>query len=272
MNNKKPFANWVVDEWDAFIEVWRNRRMLAIIVLVIIVGIVAYWIIDKGAMVRIISDLKAQVAKIQTENKELAVEKNLLRIENTSLKETVAPLLKQAAKEFPGEEINESLKKIVTRLNAVAPLSQPIRVATAAIEVRIKSEESLNSHFMDRGAYIAFAKEGSGFAFGTQKEIFVIMKSLDCFANQLGEGEVAYKALCNMDVGKGITEKPISHLNDANYIEVGFSPMLKKSDVDVTGGSIVCTFNSLVRAELNIPPQKMSNGVIVIRDAKISLK
>ena len=64
----------------------------------------------------------SEVEKMKTDIENLKRDNQLLNQKNGDLELTIAPLIARAAKEFPGEEINESLKKIVSELAARDPL------------------------------------------------------------------------------------------------------------------------------------------------------
>jgi len=74
----------------------------------------------------------------------------------------------------------------------IAPYRQPIRSASATVEVFIQSDESLNTTFMDRGGYLAFVR-------GTDPVLITAGRQSD--VRQLGSGRLlfgcsSFRALC----------------------------------------------------------------------------
>jgi len=137
------------------------------------------------------------------------------------------------------------------RLESVAPYRQPIRTATATVEVAIISDKKVNTTYMDRGGYIAFCKG---------KEALLVMSSTQCTARQTGKGEVIYRAVFNMDAADCAIGKPVYSLKGAKYVQISFLPMPKESKVSV--GKAMCTFTNIVRIEITIPPQKTTKDLI----------
>lgn len=187
----------------------------------------------------------------------LIAENELLRSENKSLKETVAPLLKQAVEKFPGEEINVSLKKVVTLLQKNDPYSQPIRTATATVEVVVASSEDIKTTYMDRGGYIVFAKG---------RDALIVMASTQCTAIQNGKGEIVYRGIFNMDAAHPANGKPLAFLKESEYVQIGFGPLAQKSKI--LRGRVICIFNSQERVEIEVPPQEMMEDKILVTKLK----
>lgn len=141
------------------------------------------------------------------------------------------------------------------RVEVVAPYRQPIRTATATVEVTIISNEKVNTTYMDSGGYIVFGKG---------KEALLVMSSTQCRAWQTGEGKVIYRAVFNMDAADSAVGKPVYSLKEAEYTQINFLPMPKESKV--LAGKAICTFNNIVRTEITIPPQETVKGLIFARN------
>lgn len=131
---------------------------------------------------------------------------------------------------------------------------QPIRTATATVEVTVASNEDINTTYIDRGAYVAFGK-GS--------ESLLMMSSRQCTAKQTGDGQLVYRAVVNMDVSDAAFGKPARFLEEAEYIQISFVPMPKQSQV--TEGRITCIFNGGTLLEMSIPAQEITEGKILVR-------
>lgn len=130
---------------------------------------------------------------------------------------------------------------------------QPIRTATATIEITVASEEDINTTYLDRGAYLAFGK-GS--------ESLLTMSSRQCTAKQQGDGKIVYRAIVNMDVSDAAFGKPVYSLEEAEYIQIGFLPMPEESQVIM--GKITGIFNGGTVLETSIPAQETTNGKIFV--------
>jgi len=198
-----------------------------------------------------------KIQDLQAENRRLIDELNVIRTENKSLRETVAPLLKQAAEKFPGEEINVSLKKLIPLLQKKDPYEQSIRTASATVEVTIESNESLNTTFMGQGGYIAFCK---------RNEALIIMANTQCTAQQIGNGNVVYRGIFTLDAAHPANGKPLSFLKDSEYAQISFIPI--PSNSKVLNGRAICIFNSQERIEFEIPSQQMMGEKIMVRDLR----
>ena len=64
--------------------------------------------------------------------------------------------------------------------------------------------------------------------------------------------------------------KPLSFLKDSEYIQIDFGMM--PSDSSVLEGDVICIINNSVRLKFAIPPQKLLNNRIFIRDLSESLQ
>lgn len=250
MSDHKPFFKWIEDEVSAFFDLWRRKRGLAVIG---VIGLLVFAIVggvdwySRGK----------KIDKVEKENANLISELNAIRVENKSLRETVAPLLKQAAEKFPGEEISISLKKLISLLQARDPYEQLIRTATATIDVTIESEDPVNANYMDQGGYIAFGKGN---------EALIAMSGTQCLAKQKGNGQVIYRGIFAMDATHPANGKPLSFLRESEYVQISFAPMPQKSKV--LGGKAICIFNSQERLEIEIAPQQMIDEKILVRSLK----
>lgn len=154
-------------------------------------------------------------------------------------------------------EIEELNKKT----EFVDPFRQPLRTGTATVDVIISSSENVNAHFMDQGGYIAFEKGN---------EALLTMASIDCFGEQIGNNRVKYRGVFNLDATDISIGKPISHLVESDFAQIGFLPIPTKSQI--VSGTAICTFNSTVRIVLTIPPQKMVKDFMIAPEIKNAFK
>ncbi len=154
------------------------------------------------------------------------------------------------------KDISELEKKTVP----VNPYLQLIRTAIATIEIIVKSNENIDTKFMDRGGYMAFAKGNKA---------LLIMSGTSCTARQLGDGRVLYRGVFELDATSEATKENILFLKDADYVQIGFSPMPEK--VQVLSGKAICTLNNLVRVEFIVPNQQMQKDFIIVPNSKVAM-
>jgi hypothetical protein len=249
-----PLADRISNEADAFFNLWKNRRWLAVILLISILGFSIFSTI--GWFKR-----GTQVDALKSENRELQRDLRQIESENKGLRETVAPLLARAAKEFPGEEINISLKKIVERLEQQDPLRQPIASCTATVTIYVKSDEQVNSHFIDRGGYVAIAR-GS--------EAILQASSHESWGKQTGQGVVVYRGVFSTPADSSAVGKPIKSLMDGQYLQIEFAKM--PENAVVTKGKVIFVLNDLTRLEFNIPEQRATDRQIFVRELSAGMK
>ena len=136
-----------------------------------------------------------------------------------------------------------------------------IVVASATVEVKIMSDLDLNGTVANVKAYLAFVKGNKP---------LLITSSIGYTANQTGNDEVIYKAKLDMDAKDSAVGNPVSFLKDAEYIQIEFGRM--PSDSHVLEGDAICIINNSVRLEFSIPPQKLVNNRIFIRNLSESLR
>ncbi|MCX6899415.1 MAG: hypothetical protein NT105_12020 [Verrucomicrobia bacterium] len=249
-----PYADRLKAETDAIIRLWKERRWLAIAALGILVLYSAYstcgWI--WGA---------AKIQGLQSENRELQRDKQQLQSQLNGVNIAVAPLIERAGKEFPGEEINKSLKKIVDRLEKQNPLMQPIASASATVDLRIKSSDGVNAHFMDQGGYAVF---------GNGNTALLETASHESWGRQTGKGEVQYHGTFAMPANCPAVGKPIQFLKQAGYIQTEFFAMPTNSVV--LGGEVALVINGNVRLNFTIPEQQSNERRVFNRNLGIGLK
>lgn len=254
MSEHIPWADRLSNEVDAFFRLWKNRCWLAILLILSFIGFSVFssigWF-NRGT----------QVDRLNVENRELLRDLRQLESENKGLRETVAPLLVRAAKEFPGEEINTSLKKIVERLEQQDPLRQPIVSCNVTATVFVKSDEKVNSHFMGGGGYVAIAQDSS---------TLIHASSHESWGNQLGNGIVRYMGAFIMPADSSAVGKPIQSLQKGQYLQIEFA-MIPENCL-VTEGKVIIVLNGLTRLEFDIPEQQSDVRRIFVRDLSHGMK
>jgi hypothetical protein len=79
------------------------------------------------------------------------------------------------------------------------PVAQAARTGTAVIELIQDSKDATNSHFMDSGAALGFAR-------GNQD--LMVLRSIDSFGVQNGKGEIIWRATLGLDLADVSVGKP----------------------------------------------------------------
>lgn len=155
------------------------------------------------------------------------------------------------------------------QIEKIIPYRQPINTASATVEVFVASDEQINTHYMDRGGYLIFAK-------GQEKLLEI--SSQDSWARQIGEGRVLYKGIFNMDANDSSAGKPVNRLANSKYVQIFFHNIPK--DKKVLSGKAICTINNDIRFEITIPEQmptqiredkagqRLDTSLIFVRDLK----
>jgi hypothetical protein len=141
------------------------------------------------------------------------------------------------------------------------PLQKPIVAVNINVEVKIKSDWDFNGRVSNMPAYFGFVKGNT---------LLLKAFSIGYMASQTGNGEVVYKGNLNTDSKDPSMGNPASFLKDAEYIQIEFGQM--QSDSLVLGGDVICTINNSIRIEFSIPPQKLVNNKIYIRNLSESLQ
>ena len=228
----KPWADRLNEEVESFSRLWHDRRWLAIIFILILIGVLIYSGIGWFQSRTKIDELESTISDLKTDNRELKRDLRQAESEVTSLRDVVAPLINQAVEEFPSKKIYDALKIIIDRLEKENPLKKPIASATSTVEIVIQSDQKINQHYMDSGGYLAFAK-------GT-KTILTTSAS-NSWARQTGNGEVVYRGVFQMPATNSAVGKPIEFLESAEYLQILFYQIPKNSSVIIGKAIIVLT-------------------------------
>lgn len=248
MSDHVPVADKVESEITAFSRLWRKRPWVAALLAVVLIAVVG-WSIHSNI------SLAGKLEAMRVERDAVATQFRESERENRGLREIVAPLLARAAREFPGEEINESLKKVVTRLEASLPQNQLIASASVTAEIFCVSDENLSNHYIDNGCFVGFGK-GS--------EAILTAYSGDSFGQKIGEGTVRYRTVAQMASDDASVGRKVMTLTEAQYIQIEFGVMPER--MNIKGGKIVVVLNGFLRLEFAIPSQVADGRKIFIHD------
>ncbi|MBU4276599.1 MAG: hypothetical protein KKC30_07670 [Proteobacteria bacterium] len=137
----------------------------------------------------------------------------------------------------------------------VMPFKAPIHTATTTVEITVSSPKNINTHYMDRGGYLALVKGGKP---------LIVLAAHESYAHQLGNNRLKFRGLFSMDVQDPAAGKPVNYLTEAERAEVFFHEWPK--DGQILEGNAVCTVNSNIGFKIKVPLQKMSEGVAFIND------
>ena len=257
MGDQKPYADRLADEVDAFSRLWRNRRWLAILFIIVFLVIGAYGFYGWWRGANALQKLKVRNEELKSESAELRRDIRQLQTENAGLRETVAPLIARASEDFPGEEVSEALKKIVSKLEEQDPLAAPIASVSSSVEVLITTDTqvSKNTHYFDRGGYLLFGKG---------KDRLLATSATDSFANPGASGQVLYSAVFQMKADDTAVGQATRFLKNTEYLQIMFAQMPRNSEV--IRGKAVVVINGSRRFEFEIKPQKMQEEKIFIRE------
>ena len=250
MEKQRTWIDGLKGNINAFFHIQVDRRCLVIIfilVLSVMCGVFLFEWIRRGDT---IEDLKS-------ENGKLKLNLRLFGAENTGLREILAPLISQAYSEFPEEEITQSLKKIVFRLDSKDALRRPITSVLATVEIVIQSDLKVDNNRTNNGGYLALCRDSDT----------LLLASSDCFYKRQGEeGKVIYRGVFQMSNTDSAVDRSINELDENEYLKIGFFAAPKNSIV--VDGKVIIIINNSQRFDFQIPPQKMQEDMIFVRETK----
>ncbi len=171
-------------------------------------------------------------------------ELNELRRENQNMKLIVAPLLARASKEFPGEEINLSLKKIIEKLS-VSPYDQPITSIKVTVMLRVADKTGKPGMKLDGGCVWLGCLTDKGLA-----QLFSA-----CTVTHISDGTGKISAVMDALSDEPCFKKPIRTLFDGNFIQIAFRKDSFPLQTKVMGGDVEILVNSIIPFRFEIPPQ-----------------
>ena len=248
MGKQKTWINGLNSKVGAFLHIQVDRRWLVIVfilVLGVMCGVLFFEWVQRGDKIK---DLKY-------ENGKLKLNLRLVVAENRDIREILAPLISQAYSEFPEEEITQSLKKIVFRLDSRDALKRPITSVLATVEIVIQSDLKVNNNHIDNGSYLALCRDSDT----------LLLTSSDRFYTRQGkEDKVIYRGVFQMSDMDSAVGRPINELDKTEYLKMGFFAAPKNSIV--ANGKVIIIINTSQRFDFRIPPQKMQEDMIFVRE------
>ena len=206
MGKQKTWINGLNSKVGAFLHIQVDRRWLVIVfilVLGVMCGVLFFEWVQRGDKIK---DLKY-------ENGKLKLNLRLVVAENRDIREILAPLISQAYSEFPEEEITQSLKKIVFRLDSRDALKRPITSVLATVEIVIQSDLKVNNNHIDNGSYLALCRDSDT----------LLLTSSDRFYTRQGkEDKVIYRGVFQMSDMDSAVGRPINELDETECLKMGF--------------------------------------------------
>ena len=233
-----------------------------------LVGAVLSLLVSEGYRAFVPSHESQDLGAARVQLAQLSKQLDALVAGNEVLRRQLTPFERMAQERYPGLAQEDALGKLQTdikvvekraaelekKVEAADPVLQPIRTGTATVEVRVDSDEAINTTFMDRGGYFALARG--------DKPVLVT-SGAQARAVQVGGNRVIWRAVWNMDASDQAIGKPVQSLKEAQYAQIQFLQMPKGSKV--LGGSVRLTINSAAQLDFEVPPQQTSDGLILIR-------
>lgn len=195
--------------------------------------------------------LENKIAQLEKENFDKTAEIQRLETQLTPFK-TIA------LEKYTGPE-QEALRKLADELeklkNYVDPLKKPISYAVADIEVIVKSDEQINTTYMDRGGLLVFVKNNQS---------LLLVSDTKSRARQNGKGEIIYKGNFQIQSNYSQIGKPVEILQESDLIQIEFNKIPENSNV--LGGKASVIINGDLRFDFEIPQQRMDGNKIIIRE------
>lgn len=251
-----PWAEKIRREYDAGVRLLRQRPFLAGTAIIIFTTALLLW---AGYSVYGLNQKQDKIERLERDKKQLQDEVKSSKVDYERQQEIVAPVLLRAAKEFPGEEINASLKKLVERLDLTSIGKQTLRSAQATIDLKVS--DSIRGGTYLSGAYVAF---------GRGNESILIMNTASYVVRSKANNETILAAETRADANDLPQDKKASFLSDTDYIQFGFGDL--PENYVVLGGKITLTLNGTATLNFSIPPQRAEKMNVFIRNIQPQLK
>lgn len=248
MDKQETWIDGLKGKVGAISHVQVDRRWLVIIVILALGVVCGVFFVEWAQRGDTIKYLKS-------ENRKLKGNLRLFESENRGLRETVAPLISQAYREFPEEEITQSLKKIIVRLDDEDALKRPIVSVLATVEIIIQSDLKVGDNQIDNGGYLALCRDS---------DTLLLASSDRFYKRQSEEGKVIYRGVFQMSDTDSAVNKPIDELDETEYLKIGLFAVPQNSSV--VDGKVTIIINTSHRFDFQIPPQKMQEGIIFVRE------
>jgi hypothetical protein len=200
-----------------------------------------------------VPSLEDKIDKLEKENSDKTAEIQRLETQLTPFK-TIA-LEKYTGPEQ--EALNKLAHEIEKLKNYVDPLKKPISYAVADVEVIVKSDEQVNTTYMDRGGLLAFVKN---------RQVLLLVSDTKSNARQRGKGEIVYSGNFAIQSNYSQIGKPVEILKESDLIQIEFNKIPENSSV--LGGKASVVFNGDLRIDFEIPKQQVNGKIITIKNVQ----
>jgi|GEM_PF-4494521 len=177
----------------------------------------------------------------------------------SKLKMMLEPMITEMFNDTLAHHVDSVILKLMRQYLEEKQTGMPILTSKAQVEVTIMSKKKIRKSFHGQGGYLGY---------GRHHEAVMHLSSLDCAAIQTGQDSVTYSGTFSMDIDDTAVGRPISFLDQAEFIQIGFSPIPPKSRV--MEGKAVVIINNAIRYEYEIPPQIMASNFILITNLENS--
>jgi len=151
-------------------------------------------------------------------------------------------------------KVSEAFTELDKKVEATNPVLQPIRTATATVDLHVNSDQSINTTFMDAGGYFVLVRG--------DKPVLVT-SGTQARAVQVGGNDVVWRAVWSMDASDQAVGRPVQSLKEAQFAQIKFFTMPKRGKV--LRGSVRLTINSTTQLDFDVPPQQIPDDLILIR-------
>ncbi len=228
---------------------WREDRKLCVVIIAI--GILfgglwlRNWLKDSETIKELRAELKETNKQVKEEHKQ-----------RVDLERIVAPIIRQAAREFPGEGIKIALVKIVERLELQNPIKQPLTQATARLDILADWPAATPGSLTGPMIFLGVGSGTNAVLVGMTDKYFI---------SAVGTNQSMWSCSIDLDPTGSAFKKPILSLcNEAEYVQITMGPW--HDGLPVRSGRVIFTLNGATRVEALIPPQGATSRLVSIRE------
>jgi hypothetical protein len=157
-----------------------------------------------------------------------------------------------------GKTVRTSLTTLTERMDEAKPNRQPIRTATATIEIALEQSDTSHPESLQFDVKARDMGCPSVMSLMSGTETVLTLSSPDCFFRKQRNGEVVYWAVVTMDPSDSASGKPVSSLASADSIRASIH--LIRGNNRITRGRALITVNNSTRMEVAVPPQVLRNN------------
>jgi hypothetical protein len=176
-------------------------------------------------------------------------------------KAKVEDRVKQLQKHAEAQRQAHLLSQLEASRKEVAELGSRILAATAIVEAVLDWDALGNSN--DWKAVLT--GNMSYVAFGHDSEALLVIRSQSVVGASKSKPVVTFWASCDLNAPESQVNCSLKQLSKAAFIQIGL-PDLFPEGTPVTGGTVHVTINGNKKLSFPIPPQKITDGKIIVTD------